>query len=186
MGKYLTHMETRFVSGSIDTSQPHTILDVGAGAGKFSLLVAENNAAVISIDIVSRYLQRLKLKSKNANVIQADARKIPLKDETFDAVFMIEVLDYIPELGEVLGEYHRTLKLDAPFVFSFGNKSSLKQKLRELRGKSYLHSYNRVMQCLSKTGFAVMRKMGYNWLPFGRTSESQLVPFLAVIEKLLH
>jgi ubiquinone/menaquinone biosynthesis C-methylase UbiE len=51
-------------------------------------------------------LKRLKLKNRHANIIQADARKIPLKDEIFDATFMIEVLDYVPELDEVLRECH--------------------------------------------------------------------------------
>jgi hypothetical protein len=97
---------------------------------------------------------------------------------------MIEVLDYIPEVDEALREYHRTLKSNVLHILSFGDKSNLKSKLRELHGKSYGHSYGRFMQRLFKTGFAVMRKMGYNWLPFGRTSESRLVPFLAVVEKL--
>ena len=162
----------------------HTILDVGAEAGKFSLLAADSKATVIGIDLDSYGLKRLKLKNKHVNVIQADARKIPLKDETFDVIFMIEVLDYIPELNEALGECHRTLKANAPLVLSFGNKSSLKSKLREQRGKSYRHSYGRVMQCLFKTGFETKHKMGYSWLPFGRTSESRLVPFSARIEKL--
>ena len=184
MGRYLTRVETRFVSGAINQSRRYAILDIGAGAGKFSLLAAEKNATVVSIDIVSQYLKRVKVVNKNVNVIQADARRIPLKDETFDGAFMIEVLDYISELGDVLGECHRTLKFNAPFVFSFGNKSSLKQKLRELRGKSYMHSYSVVIERLYKKGVEVKRKLGFSWLPFGRTSESRLVPFFATIEKL--
>jgi ubiquinone/menaquinone biosynthesis C-methylase UbiE len=184
MGKYLTRMETEFIFNTIDPLQMHTILDVGAEAGRFSLLAADSKATVIGIDLDSYGLKRLKLKNKHVNVIQADARKIPLKDETFDAIFMIEVLDYIPELDEALGECHRTLKANAPLIFSFGNRSSLKSKLREQRGKSYRHSYSRVMQCLFKTGFETKHKMGYSWLPFGRTSESRLVPFSARIEKL--
>jgi len=148
------------------------------------LLATDTDATVIGIDIDSYGLKRLKLKTKRVNVIQADARKIPLKDETFDAIFMIEVLDYIPEAEEALRECHRALKSNAPLFLSFGNKSSLKSKLREIRGKSYRHSYGRVMRFLLKTGFAVRQKMGYSWLPLGRTSESRLVPFLVVIEKL--
>jgi ubiquinone/menaquinone biosynthesis C-methylase UbiE len=184
MGKYLTRAETDFILNSVDPSQMHTVMDVGAEAGRFSLLVTDTNATVIGIDIDSYGLKRLKLKTKHVNVIQADARKIPLKDETFDAIFMIEVLDYIPEAEEALRECHRTLKSNAPLFLSFGNKSSLKSRLRELRGKSYRHSYGRVMRFLLKTGFAVRRKMGYSWLPLGRTSESRLVPFLVAIEKL--
>jgi ubiquinone/menaquinone biosynthesis C-methylase UbiE len=184
MGKYLTRMETEFIFKSIKPSQTCTVMDVGAEAGRFSLLASDKNAMVIGIDIDSYGLKRLKLKTKDINVIQADARNIPLKDGIFDAIFMIEVLDYITELDEALTECHRTLKSYAPLILSFGNKSSLKSQLRELRGKAYTHSYNRVMQCLSKIGFVVIRKMGYNWLLFGRTSESRLVPFSAGIEKL--
>ena len=177
MGKYLTRMETEFIFKSIKPSQTCTVMDVGAEAGRFSLLSSDKNATVIGIDIDSYGLKRLKLKTKDINVIQADARKIPLKDDTFDAIFMIEVLDYITELDEALAECQRTLKSNAPLFLSFGNKSSLKSQLRELREKAYRHSYNRVMQCLSKIGFVVIRKIGYNWLLFGRTSESRLVRF---------
>ena len=184
MGKYLTRIETDFIFKSINPSQTCTIMDVGAEAGRFSLLTSNSEATVIGIDIESYGLKRLKRKAKSINIIQADARKIPIKEGVFDAIFMIEVLDYIVELGEALTESHRTLKSNASLFLSFGNKSSLKSKLRDLRGKSYRHSYNRVMQCLSKIGFVVVRKMGYNWLFFGRTSESRLVPFSAGIEKL--
>ena len=184
MGKYLTQMETDFIFKSIKPSQACTVMDLGAEAGRFSLLASDKNATVIGIDIDSYGLKRLKLKAKNINVIQADARKIPLKDGTFDAIFMIEVLDYITELDEALAECQRTLKSNAPLILSFGNKSSLKSQLREMCGKSYKHSYSRVMKTLSQTGFLTVRKMGYSWLPFGRTSESRFIPFLASLEKL--
>jgi ubiquinone/menaquinone biosynthesis C-methylase UbiE len=184
MGKYLTRMETDFIFKSIKPLQTFTIMDVGAEAGRFSLLTSNSEATIIGIDIESYGLKRLKRKAKDINVIQADARKIPIKEGVFDAIFMIEVLDYIAELGEVLTESHRTLKSNASLFLSFGNKSSLKSKLRDLRGKSYRHSYNRIIRCLSKIGFVVVRKMGYNWLLFGRTSENRLIPFSAGIEKL--
>ena len=184
MGKYLTRMETDFIFNSIGPSPIHAIMDVGAEAGRFSLMTKGTGAMTIGIDIDSYGLKRLKHKNKDASVIQADARKIPLKDKVFDAVFMIEVLDYIPEAEEALRECKRTLKSNASLVLSFGNRSSLKSHLRKLRGKSYRHSYSKVMRFLSKTGFAVKRKMGYSWLPLGRTSENRLIPFLAVIEKL--
>ena len=184
MGKYLTRIETDFIFESIPLSETCTILDVGAEAGRFSLLASDNNANVIGLDLDSSSLKRLKLKTKNVNVVQGDARRLPLRDGAFDAVFMIEVLDYITELEETLTECNRTLKSNAILIFSFGNKSSLKSQLRELHGKSYRHSYNKVMQSLTKTGFSVVRRLGYNWLPFGRTAENRLIPFLAMLEKL--
>jgi ubiquinone/menaquinone biosynthesis C-methylase UbiE len=184
MGKYLTQIETDFIFKSITPSQTCTIMDVGTEAGRFSSIASDKNATVIGIDLDSYGLRRLKLRTKNVGVIQADARKLPMKDHTFDAIFMIEVLDYIPDLDETFAECHRTLKSNSTLIVSFGNKRSLKSQLRKLHGKSYMHSYNRVMQSLSKTGFSVVRKMGYSWLPFGRTSESRFIPFLAMLEKI--
>ena len=184
MGKYLTNLETDFISKSIDLSQANiTVMDVGAEAGRFSLLAANNKATVVSVDVNSYALKRLKLKNKEVNIIQADARQLPLRDGVFDVVFMIEVLDYIPELDQALSECKRTLKTNGSSILSFGNKSSLKAKLKAMQGKSYRHSYKEVIQCLSKTGFLVKKKTGYSWLLFGRTSQSGLVPVLARFER---
>jgi ubiquinone/menaquinone biosynthesis C-methylase UbiE len=184
MGKYLTHLETDFISKAIDPSKTGVVIDVGAEAGRFSLMAAKSSITVTAIDIDAYSLRRLKLKNKNVAVIQADARKIPFKNESFDGVIMVEVLDYIPQLDEAMGECYRILKSGAPLVLSFGNQSSLKAKLRGLRGKSYQHSYMKVTRCLVQTGFEVTGRLGYSWLPFGRTSQSKLVPVLAGAERV--
>ncbi len=184
MGRYLTRLESDFISRSVDLSSARLIVDVGAEAGRFSLLAAKSNAMVIGVDIDSYSLHRLKQKNKDVTVIQGDARKIPLRTGIFDAILMVEVLDYIPELSEALDECNRILKLDSPLVFTFGNSSSLKAKLRKFRGKSYLHSYKRVRGRLLDSGFTVEEKMGYSWLPVGRMSENPLVPFLAGLERV--
>jgi hypothetical protein len=44
MGKYLTRVETDFIFNSVDPAKMHTIMDVGAEAGRFSLLAADKNA----------------------------------------------------------------------------------------------------------------------------------------------
>jgi ubiquinone/menaquinone biosynthesis C-methylase UbiE len=184
MGKYLTNVETSFINKALDLSQSNVIMDVGAEAGRFSELSKTSNAATISLDIDSYGLKRLKQKTGHIEAIVADARKIPIKNETFDAIFMIEVLDYIPELDQALVECLRTLKPTASLVVSFGNRSSLKSKLKEFSGKPYQHSYRKVMQTLTATGFSVKRKTGYSWLLFGRMSENHLIPFLSRMERL--
>ncbi len=183
MGTYLTRLETAFISETFMPSKDSTVIDVGAEAGRFSLLAAKHNVSVIGIDIDAYSLRRLKQKNKDVTVVQADARNIPFKSNSFDGVFMVEVIDYIPQLDEALGECYRVLKSDSPFVLSFGNQSSLKAKLRALRGKTYMHSYRKVMQSLLKVGFKVNAKLGYSWLPFGRMSQNRLVPILASAER---
>lgn len=186
MGKYLTKLETGFISKSVVLDKENlTVMDVGAEAGRFSLLAASHRATVVSIDVDSYALKRLKLKEKQVYPILADARKLPLKEGIFDVVFMIEVLDYISELQEALAECKRTLKPNASSILSFGNRSSLKAKLKSMQGKSYRHNYREVTQCLSEVGFKIKRKTGYSWLPFGRTSQNGLVPILAGIERFI-
>ncbi|MGD6934927.1 MAG: class I SAM-dependent methyltransferase [Candidatus Bathyarchaeia archaeon] len=183
MGKYLTKTEMDFIFKAVDFSKTRLVLDVGAESGRISLYALNTKTSVVSIDIDCLSLRRLKQRTKQANIIAADARKLPFKNEVFDAAFMIEVLDYIPELEVALNDCNRTLKHDSNCVLSFGNKSSFKAKLKGLKGKSYMHSYKNVVQALPKTGFTCKARLGYNWLPFGRVSENALVPVLAWIER---
>ena len=184
MGRYLTKIESDFVFKSIAEKKLENLLDVGAEAGRFSSLPTGTATVTIGIDIDSYGLKRLRFENKHVCVIQADARKIPLKNEVFDAVFMIEVLDYISDAEATLNECNRVLKSKASLFLSFGNRSSLKSIVRELFGKSYRHSYGRIKLLLSNTGFELKGEMGYNWLPLGRISENRLIPFLIKIERL--
>jgi len=185
MGKYLTKMEADFILEAVNIAECNFILDVGAEAGRISQLATEQQANVIGIDIDLYGLKRLKLKNRQVDVILADARKIPLHGKVLDAALMIEVLDYISDIETALSECYRILRPGGSLVLSFGNSSSLKSKLRKLRGRGYLHSYEKVLCNLDKTGFRTKRKMGYNWLPFNRVSENSLIPLLARIEGLL-
>jgi ubiquinone/menaquinone biosynthesis C-methylase UbiE len=143
----------------------------------------QRNVDVIAIDIDSHGLKRLRSKNKFIDVVLADATNIPIKANVLDAAFMMEVLDYIPELETVLAECSRILKSGGSLIFSFGNKASLKSKLRELQGRHYMHSYRNVIQSLDKSGLHAAEKEGFNWLPFNRTSENPLIPLFAKIEK---
>ncbi len=185
LGRYLTRLETDFISKTISLDELHLAVDVGAEAGRFSSIAAKPEVSVVGLDLDAYSLQRLKLKNWSVLVIQADARKIPLRNDVFEAVLMVEVLDYIPELTEALNEACRILKPGASLVLSFGNQSSVKARLRGLRGKSYMHSYGEVIKSLEASGFKVTSKMGYNWLPFGRVSESVFVGFFAGLERLI-
>ena len=87
------------------------------------------------------------------------------------------MLDYIPQLDVALAECKRTLRNGESLILSFGSKSSLKAELREIRGKSYKHSYRRVVASVQQAGLVIDQKTGYNWLLFGRTSDNRLYLF---------
>ena len=183
MGSYLTKLELDFISKALGSPEKNiVIMDVGAEAGRFSLITLKTEATVLSLDIDPVSLRRLKQKNRQANIFLSDARRLPVNDSSLDVIFMIETMDYIPELELALSECNRALKQDGLFVVSFGNKSSFKSKVRKYQGKSYMHSYSEVVQGLFKTGFTIKRKLGYNWLPFNRISQNRLIPILAWLE----
>jgi len=184
MGTYLTKMEMNFFLDSIDFSECDLVCDIGAGSGKFSLVAAQKNVAVVALDLDLHGIRRLKAKDGRVNVVLADARALPLKNNIACAAFTFEVVDYIPELGTVLMECRNVLKSGHPLVFSFGNLSSIKSKVRQMSGKNYKHSYGEAISDLHKLGFDINKERGFNWLPFNRTSENKLVPLSAKIERL--
>jgi len=182
MGKYLTDVETAFIKKSVDFSKTELVLDVGAESGRISLMALNTKTRVVSIDIDCVSLKRLRQRTKQVCVVVADARCLPFKREVFDAVFMVEVLDYIPELEVALNEGNRVLKFGSSCVLSFGNKSSFKGILKSLKGKPYLHSFKSVVHVLTGSSFVYKTSLGFNWMLFGRTSQNRLVPVLAWFE----
>jgi len=185
MGVYITDAEMDFLFGSINLVKNSTVLDIGAGAGRFSIPLSEKGMYVSAVDLSAHGLKRLKLKNKDVNTVLSDARVIPLRDTIIDTIVMVELLDCVLELDHVLMECWRILKDGGQFVFTFGNKSSLKGKLKQLRKQPYSHSYREVLDNLEAIGFTIVKSEGLNWLPFNRTSNNLLVPFLAKVEKLL-
>jgi len=184
MGSYLTEIEADFFREAINNPDYKVVCDVGTGAGKFTLIAVEKGLETVSLDIDLHGLKRLRLKTRNVHMIQADARALPFKPDVFDVVFSMEVVDYIPELDRVLAECRAISKNGAGFFFSFGNQSSLKSKIRNMQGKNYMHSYNEVIAELDKTGYKILKKKGFNWLPFNRSSENFLIPLLGKLERI--
>jgi len=185
MGKYLTEVETVFIEKNVDFSKTGLVLDVGAESGRISLIALNTKTDVVSIDIDCVSLKRLRNRTRQTYVVVADARWLPFRREVFDAVFMVEVLDYIPELEVALNDCNRVLKSGSSCVLSFGNKSSFKGMLKGLRGKPYLHSFKDVMQILTNSNFVYTASLGFNWMFFGRTSQNRMIPISAWFERAL-
>jgi len=92
------------------------LLDVGCGPGSITLDLAEivSPAKVIGIDIEEKHLQLAKVDAKKRNVDNVqfelgDARALIYPDESFDAVFVHGVIEYL-EAEQVFSEIYRVLK----------------------------------------------------------------------------
>lgn len=91
---------------------------VGPGAAFVELLRrAGPGAAVAGVDLSPRMIERARQRAARAgwttvDLRQADARRLPFADGSFDLLFNSYMLDLIPlgELPSVLGEFWRVLK----------------------------------------------------------------------------
>ncbi|MFC1813386.1 class I SAM-dependent methyltransferase [Thermodesulfobacteriota bacterium] len=84
------------------------ILDVGCGLGMMMEYFANQGNDVVGIDIVSQSVRDNVY--RGLNVIEADARSIPFRDDTFDMVYSLGVIEHFEETEQALGEQVRTCK----------------------------------------------------------------------------
>ncbi len=96
-----------------------TLLDIGTGRGELLALAAERGAArAVSVEyspaavrLANRTLAVHGV-SSNSEVLLADARRIPLDDQSIDLVTMLDVVEHLSpaELFQSLREAHRLLR----------------------------------------------------------------------------
>jgi len=105
------------------------ILEIGSGAGIDSAEFLRNGANVVSMDFSPTSTRSTKGLLREAgldgDVIMADAKFIPFRNEAFDVAYSFGVIHHIPAISAVLDEVKRTLRHDGLFMGMVYNKDSL-------------------------------------------------------------
>jgi len=103
-----------FILGKdIKTLKNKNVLEVGCGAGRFTEVLLKSGANVHSIDAskaVEYNFKNNKKKSKKFQIAQADLFNIPYKDESFDYVICIGVLQHTPSTDKSLKSLWKKVK----------------------------------------------------------------------------
>jgi SAM-dependent methyltransferase len=90
------------------------VLEVGVGAGTDFIQWARNGARAIGIDLTTSgthlTLERLRLEDLSAPIIQADAERLPLRDESIDVLYSFGVLHHSTNPECAFAEAHRVLR----------------------------------------------------------------------------
>lgn len=121
--KVLNQLYDQWERQALAHALPHSLrhkkaLDIGAGIGRISLILAKLGAETTSVDISSAMLKRLSHRartagqSKRIHPIQCASHEIPFADRTFDIVTCLGLLEHLPEpvRTETLCEAARLVK----------------------------------------------------------------------------
>jgi len=108
------------------------ILDLGCGTGRYTLRLSYEQSYIVAIDISTGMLSVLKDKTRSVkkdafiDVINADAERIPVRNNAFDNIICTLAFDHFIDKERVVNECSRVLKREGAFLFSIFNKNLLK------------------------------------------------------------
>lgn len=195
MQKYYQQRKMRFLYDAIKTvadENPDKIADLGAGEGIFldAAKSFDHDIATIGLDVASEHCKTINEKGHYS--ICGDAENLPIKDNSLDAVFLLDVIEHFYD-AKVLDEINRILKVGGVMLLSTPNKYGiyeykewvyfgmhLKDIFNSLRGKprSYfpyhvnLYSKKEIIKTLEMHGFSVedVNTIGFCLPFFGNVS----------------
>lgn len=111
------------------------VLDVGCGTGILFSYVADEARMTIGLDSSKKTLFKAKERAKNharVHLVQADADNMPLKDEAFERVFAITLIQNTPCPAATLKEIRRVARHNAQIVVTGLKKVFSKNRLEQL------------------------------------------------------
>lgn len=90
------------------------ILDVGCGEKKYSKYFC--TSSYIGLEYPSNTIDHsIDIKMPD---VWGDARRLPFKENSFDALICIQVLEHVPETTEIIQEFNRVLMPDGKLILS--------------------------------------------------------------------
>lgn len=114
-------------------SNGEAILDIGCGTGRLTTEIAGRapTAHVIGSDLSTTMLSQARAHSGSlAQLVQADASRLPFRDGTFDAVFSTATFHWVPDHDALFSEIRRVLKRGGRLVSQCGGGPNLERLYR--------------------------------------------------------
>lgn len=98
-----------WLQGELGLGAGQTLLDLGAGTGKFSRLLRETGAAVIAVEPIDAMSEQLAQQLPDVQLLAGSAEAIPLPDACVDSVFCAQAFHWFAN-RQALQEIHRVLR----------------------------------------------------------------------------
>ena len=92
------------------------ILEVGIGTGAVADIMCEKKGSLTGIDISKEMIDQIK--NDKITPIVANAHDLPFEENTFELIYMRNVIHYLEKPEKVFSEIHRCLKPNGTYLFS--------------------------------------------------------------------
>lgn len=154
------------------------VLDIGCSSGEQAIEIAKQGIIVYGIDSSVKRVKRFEKLAKQNNLqcfpIMADARKLPFKDDYFDAIIATEVFEHIPDISKVVDESFRVLKNGGWGCISVPTKLTEKifRKIHPyyIKDSGHVNFFSKaeIISVLTKSGFTIekIEKLNFEWTLF--------------------
>ncbi|MBI2028539.1 MAG: class I SAM-dependent methyltransferase [Candidatus Levybacteria bacterium] len=93
------------------------ILDIGCGFGEFAQVFFEDPVDM-GVDNAPLDLYAASKVNKYKNLLLADARKLPLADQSYSTIISVSTMEHIKKVDSVFKEAYRVLKSNGVFVIT--------------------------------------------------------------------
>ncbi len=149
------------------TLKGQTVLEVGAGAGRFTEILLEQGARVVSVDLSSAVDVNAANFQPNAThaVIQADVMALPFELQKFDIVVCLGVIQHTPDSERSILKLAEQVKPDGWLVIDHYRWTWSAASLRPL--------YRMILKRLPhQTSFSLLQTAARFWLPLHRRARN--------------
>lgn len=157
--KYINHYisgkrnnKIRIVTRLLGDIQDKSVLDIGIGAGFFSRLCLQKKAKTISLDFAELIIQYNRKNNSEFRLVQADAQHLPFKNESFDIVLALDVIEHLYSPLDLLNETNRVLKEKGRLILMTPNTTNVFEKTLKAFLKIFLLPLSKII------GFKLQQK----------------------------
>ncbi len=152
------------------------LLDIGCDCGTFTEKMKESspNLNIVAIDLSRKFVKYAAGHYSNMPYVVSDGQHLPFKEESFNAMTCLEVLEHVVDPSAVIKEAFRCLKKEGHFIILVPNGDSHLFRLvwyLWIKGKgkpqkeAHIHQFNEddLEKQLLSPGFRMVKKVKFNF-----------------------
>lgn len=156
-----------------------TLLDLGCGTARFAdfFLARHPQGRYIGVDLSPKMLERAALRCQaygsSCRLFQADAERLPVADQSVDAVICLHSFHHHPSAADTLAEMRRVLKPGGQSILVDGDRDRwwgwlvFAGFVEHIEKDVHHYSASEFRRLFTEAGFSAVRQTSHGWIaPF--------------------